>query len=243
MLRRFAFAFLALSISTGSLGCAADTADSDDGDDEAGGESAASSESAIAVRGFAPPSYGQAERESVLEGYAHLDRGGVVPRDLLEDAVLFFHANNARLRNKAYLTVVDFSKHSREKRLFVVDMKSGSVRGHVVAHGSGSDPGHTGYATKFSNVSGSNASSLGYYVTAETYSGKHGRSLRLDGVSSTNSNARARAVVIHGASYVSEGRSKQGRSWGCPAIPSDVKDQVISAIDQGSLLYIGRSKE
>ena len=74
-------------------------------------------------------------------------------------------------------------------------------------------------------------------MTGETYDGKHGNSLRLDGVSPTNSNARARAVVMHGADYVSEGRSKQGRSWGCLALPSPDKDAVIAKLKGGSVIY------
>src|SRR5262249_39315084 len=162
------------------------------------------------------------ERAGILANYDHLDPSRQVPADLLENAVLFLHANKAKIKNQKVLSVVDFSKHSSKKRFFLVDLKSGNVRASVVAHGSGSDPGHTGMASKFSNVSGSNASSLGYYLTAETYDGKNGRSLRIDGVSDTNSNARSRAVVVHRAKYVNEGSAKQGRSWGCPALPNNV---------------------
>ncbi|MBS2011937.1 MAG: murein L,D-transpeptidase catalytic domain family protein [Deltaproteobacteria bacterium] len=227
----------ALVITT--AGCAADPSDEDMEDDA--DQEPASTADALTLRGYVEPSYGAAEKASILSRYANLDPQKVVPRDLLEDAVLFFHANKAKVRNQNYVSVIDFSRHSSKKRLFIVDLRSGSVRASVVAHGSGSDPGNTGTPTKFSNTNGSNASSLGYYITAETYSGKHGRSLRLDGVSSTNSNARARAVVMHGASYVNEGASRQGRSWGCPAIPNGVKDSIISQVMSGSVLFIGRS--
>ncbi len=226
-----------LATMTSALGCIAD----DEMLDDADGEPVVSSESEIVLKGYSEPKYGASERARILADYDHLDRSGVVPGDLLDDAILFFHANKAKIKNLNYLSVVDFSKQSGQKRFFLVDLKSGAVRAHVVAHGSGSDPGHTGMATKFSNVSGSNASSLGYYVTAETYSGKHGRSLRLDGVSKTNSKARARAVVIHGAGYVREGAPKQGRSWGCPALAESVKDGVIDALRHGGVLYIGVS--
>lgn len=226
----------ALAITT--AGCAADPSDEmeDDADQEP-----ASSADALTLRGYVEPSYGASEKASILRGYAHLDPSDVVPKDLLEKAILFFHANKAKVSNKKYVSVIDFSRHSSKKRLFIVDMASGSVRASVVAHGSGSDPNHTGTPTRFSNTNGSNMSSLGYYITAETYSGKHGRSLRLDGVSSTNSAARARAVVMHGASYVNEGSAKQGRSWGCPAIPESVKDSIISQLMNGSVLYISQS--
>lgn len=222
-----------------SAGCAADPSD-DEMEDDADQEPVSSAD-ALTLQGYKEPSYGASEKATILRGYAHLDPGDVVPKDLLEKAVLFFHLNKAKVRNTNYVSVIDFSKHSSKKRLFIVDMRSGAVRSSVVAHGSGSDPGHTGTATRFSNTNGSNMSSLGYYITAETYSGKHGRSLRLDGVSGTNSAARARAVVMHGASYVNEGSAKQGRSWGCPAVPNNVKDSIISQLMTGSVLYIERS--
>jgi hypothetical protein len=120
-------------------------------------------------------------------------------------------------------------------------MKSGSVSQHVVAHGKGSDPNGTGFVERFSNVSGSNASSQGFYLASETYQGKHGLSLRLDGLSSTNNQARARAVVIHAASYVSDGNSKQGRSWGCPALEPGETSGVISRLKGKSLIYAAKS--
>ena len=137
--------------------------------------------------------------------------------------------------------MVDFSKHSGKKRFFLIDMRTGSVQSHVVAHGSGSDADNNGTAEKFSNLSGSNASSLGYYLTAEIYSGKHGRSMRLDGLSDTNYRARDRAVVVHTASYVKEGNSKQGRSWGCLVLDEDVKDAIVDKIKGGSVIYAGLS--
>jgi hypothetical protein len=207
-------------------------------DDDSDGEGA-SDEGALTIDGFSEPS--DEDARAALERYRNLDPAGIVPRDLLGRAVAFRDLNADRLDNDKFVSVIDFSRHSSKKRLFVVDMRTGRVDAHVVAHGSGSDPGHTGYAQRFSNTSGSNASSLGYYVTAETYSGNNGRSLRLDGVSDTNSRARARAVVMHGASYVEEGRSKQGRSWGCPAVSHDVRDEIIDRIRGGSVLYAERA--
>ncbi len=230
-----------LSFATFAITSAGCSSDSGDLDDEADQEPASSADALTVGSWKDPATYSSSERASILRSYANLDPGHAVPRDLLANAVLFYHANKAKVRNGNYVTVIDFAKHSGKKRFFIVDLRSGAVRSHVVAHGSGSDPSFTGYAKTFSNTNGSNMSSLGYYVTGETYSGNHGRSLRLDGVSSTNSNVRARAIVIHGASYVSEGNAKQGRSWGCPALPEDVKDQVITMLANGSVMYAGLS--
>lgn len=117
-------------------------------------------------------------------------------------------------------------------------MKTGIVENFSVAHGKGSDPNHTGYATYFRNESASNASSLGFYLTAETYNGDHGYSLRLDGLSETNNNARERSIVIHGADYVSSG----GRSLGCPAVEMYVRTKIINMIKKGSIIYAYHEK-
>lgn len=182
------------------------------------------------------------DRSAILARYT-VDRQSGVPLDLLDSALLYYDAHRETLSNRRFLAVIDFARHSSQKRFFVVDLATGQVNGHVVAHGSGSDPNDTGYLQEFSNVPGSNASSDGFFVTAEVYdSDKNGRSLRVDGVSRTNFNFRSRLVVIHGSRYVSEGRSKQGRSEGCFALPEDVKDAVISALAGGSLLFAAKSR-
>lgn len=169
--------------------------------------------------------------------YDHLDPQRLVPDAMLEKAVAYFDANKSRIKNQNYITVIDFSKHSGLKRFFVIDMKTGAVSAHKTAHGKNSDPDHDGRATKFSNTNGSNMSSLGFYLTGETYQGGHGYSLMLDGVSATNSNARSRAIVIHPADYVSEGSSKQGRSFGCPALDPRYSAGIINKIKNKSLIY------
>ena len=217
-------------------GCAASDESADD-DENITVEGEEASGSALSSSSDYPVPNLTADQKAEIFSHYDVDPNGVVPKTMLVDAVAFFDANKAKIKNKNYLTVVDFSKHSGKERLFVVNMETGAVQPHVVAHGSGSDPGNTGYATRFSNVNNSNESSLGYYVTGETYNGKHGNSLRLDGVSPTNSNVRSRAIVVHGADYVSEGRAKQGRSWGCFALPEPDKDAVIAKLKGGSVIY------
>lgn len=225
-----------IALSTAACSVASDDGSSDEDLTVEGEEGSAS---ALTGADFEEPNLSPDQRDEVLGKYADLDPSHVVPKSLLNKAILFFDTNKEKIENHRYLSVVDFSRHSGKERFFIVDLSTGKVEPHVVAHGSGSDPSNTGYAKRFSNTSGSNMSSLGYYLTAETYSGKHGLSLRLDGLSSTNSNVRARAVVIHGAAYVSEGRSPQGRSWGCLAVPENAKDAIIARLKGGSLIYAG----
>lgn len=189
---------------------------------------------------FAEPALDEAEQQEVLGRYATVDVGGVAPRALLERALVYYDVNQALLENPRYVALIDFSQHSSKRRFYLVDMQSGEVETHVVAHGSGSDSDNDGVATEFSNVVNSHQSSLGFYLTAETYSGSWGRSLRLDGLSASNSNVRLRAIVMHGASYVVDGKAKQGRSWGCPAVPTSEKDAIIDKVRGGSLMYADR---
>lgn len=174
---------------------------------------------------------------SILARYNHLDPNREVSTSALKKAILYFDKNKAKIKNKEYLSLIDFSKSSSRKRLFIINMSSGKVWALHVAHGKGSDSNHDGYAEKFSNVPNSKASSLGYYLTGSTYQGSNGYSLKMDGLSSTNSKARGRAIVIHGAKYVRQSDVKQGRSWGCPAVAWELRTTVINMLKGGSLIY------
>jgi hypothetical protein len=151
---------------------------------------------------------------------------------------------NSLSQAKSVISVVDFTKSSKDKRLWIIDLKSKKVLYNThVAHGknTGDD-----FATKFSNTPNSLMSSAGFYLTRETYFGKHGLSLRIDGLDvGYNSNAMARAVVIHGANYVSEDFIKQhgrlGRSFGCPALPMELSKEIIHTIKEKTAFYIHTS--
>jgi hypothetical protein len=101
-------------------------------------------------------------------------------------------------------------------RFYLHDVASGRSLALLVAHGRGSDPDHSGWVERFSNIPGSAASSAGAYVTGDAYYGKHGASRPLIGLDPENSNAEARAIVVHAAPYVNPGiireRGKLGRS-------------------------------
>lgn len=153
---------------------------------------------------------------------------------------------NLKLANKLpennnVLTVVDFNKSSREKRMWIIDMAGKALLLNTwVAHGQGSGDD---MANRFSNNNESHQSSLGFYLTSEVYVGKHGRSLKLDGLDAgINSAARARGIVIHAADYVCQNTINQigrlGRSFGCPAVSPEVSDQVINTIKGKNVLFI-----
>lgn len=139
------------------------------------------------------------------------------------------------------ISVIDFSQSSRNKRLYIIDIASKSILMNTfVAHGRNSGKE---FATSFSNSLSSLKSSLGFYVTRDTYFGEHGLSLRIDGLErGINDNAEKRAVVVHGADYVGDGYLNgnpfSGRSWGCPAVPSEQSSQIIDMIKDGTVLFI-----
>lgn len=138
------------------------------------------------------------------------------------------------------LTVIDYSRPSTEPRLFVLDLRRGSVlHEELVAHGKRSGANFT---TRFSNEPGSRRSSLGLFRTLDTYVGRHGRSLRLEGLEpGVNDRAQERAIVMHGASYVGERfaakHGRLGRSWGCPALAPAVAQRVIDRIRGGTPVF------
>lgn len=136
------------------------------------------------------------------------------------------------------LTVIDYSRPSNEKRLWVFDLQQKKMLFHTyVSHGIKSGALMSDY---FSNKNNSKASSIGVYTTEKTYYGRDGLSLRLNGLDKGfNNNAFNRYIVMHGSWYVDEAFIKKygrpGRSWGCPALPSNITSDVINAIKDNSL--------
>lgn len=201
--------------------------------------------SAIDISLFQLPSLSEADRAQIVRKYDAVDPDDLVPRGLLEDALLYLEVNAAHIPKRSDLVVVDLSLFSGEDRFWLVNLSSGIVEGHKVAHGSGSDPDHDGYATSFSNTPGSLMSSLGFALTAEIYDGTHPHSMRLDGLSPDgspngmeNTNMRTRYIVVHEASYVDDNNTdKQGRSEGCFALDPAIEPDLVDRIHDGSLLY------
>jgi hypothetical protein len=165
----------------------------------------------------------------------------VVDPTLLARARAAFDRNRSMLAHTDIVAITDFSKASRDPRFFLLDTNSGRVSQHLVAHGRGSDPDHSGWLERFSNEMGSNASSAGAYLTGDYYDGKYGRSLRVQGLEARNSNAEARALVVHSAWYaephVAAEYGKLGRSEGCFALSYSSLQEVLTRMGPGRFLY------
>ena len=149
--------------------------------------------------------------------------------------------SKGKIANDHIISIVDFTRPSSQKRLFVIDLNNYKILFNTyVAHGQGSG---AEMATRFSNVPESFQSSLGFYKTSSTYIGKNGFSMKLEGLENgINDLAYERAIVMHGAPYVSEDMALSqghiGRSWGCPAVPEKLNKPIIDKIKNGSCLFI-----
>jgi hypothetical protein len=152
----------------------------------------------------------------------------------------FLNARKKGYAGKPILTVIDYSKPSNQRRLWVFDLQRNKTLFNTwVSHGKNSGGIN---ATSFSNNQGSLKSSIGLFVTGEPYVGGNGYSLRLKGLESgINDNALRRHVVIHGAWYANPdmiGRNGQlGRSWGCPAVKTELAKPLINTIKEKSLVF------
>jgi L,D-transpeptidase catalytic domain len=187
---------------------------------------------------------------SVGLGLAHVPRSFAAsiadspPKMLMTRARDALSRQGGDLKHTDRIGLVDFSRASRRPRFFIVDMLSGQSTCHLVAHGRGSDPSHSGWVETFSNTPGSYASSAGAYVTGDLYSGAHGRSMRLAGLDPENDNAMARAIVVHAAWYVTpdmaRAAGKLGRSEGCFAVAKESLETVLTQLGPGRLIYANK---
>jgi hypothetical protein len=170
---------------------------------------------------------------------------GQIDAGLLRRALDALQQHHDSINHRDFIGVADFSLPSRAPRFHLVSLADGTVQSHLVAHGKGSDPSHTGWLERFSNEPHSNATSAGAYRTDSLYVGAHGHSMRLEGLDPTNSNALSRAIVVHGAWYVNKERISDsgmlGRSQGCFAVADSSLPEIIARLGPGRLIYAGRA--
>ncbi len=163
--------------------------------------------------------------------------------ELMRRALAALDRHGNRLKRDR-IAIVDFDAPSAQPRFHFIDLAGGASVSKLVAHGSGSDPAHTGYVHRFSNQGGSNASCEGAFLAADYYVGKHGKSQRLIGLDPTNDNALARAIVVHGAWYADAGlvrtRGMLGRSQGCFAVGEKELAEVFERLGPGRMIYAAK---
>ena len=167
----------------------------------------------------------------------------VVRPELMRRAMASLDRHGSRVKRDR-MAIVDFSAKSAEHRFHFIDLANGRSSSLRVAHGSGSDPRHTGWLQRFSNQEDSNASSEGAFLTSNYYTGKHGHSQRLIGLDPTNDQALQRAIVVHSAWYANASMIRThgmlGRSQGCFAVGESELDEVFRRLGEGRMIYAAK---
>jgi hypothetical protein len=168
----------------------------------------------------------------------------VVRPDLMRRAMAAVDRHSGRGLMRDRMAIVDFNAGSGEPRMHLVNLGDGRSKSFLVAHGKGSDPAHTGWLQRFSNINGSEASCEGAFLTSDYYIGKHGRSQRLIGLDPTNNNALDRAIVVHGAWYanpdLARSRGMLGRSQGCFAVGERELADLFDRLGPGRMIYAAK---
>lgn len=168
----------------------------------------------------------------------------VVRPELMRRALASLGAHADRIADRDRIAIVDFSAPSSQPRFHLVNLGDGRSTSLLVAHGRGSDPSHTGWLQRFSNVDGSEASCEGAFLASDYYVGKHGRSQRLIGLDASNSNALSRAIVVHGAWYSNADMVRThgmlGRSQGCFAVGETELAGVFDRLGTGRMIYAAK---
>jgi hypothetical protein len=163
---------------------------------------------------------------------------------LLRKALDALNRHHRNIAHRDVIGIADFALASQAPRFHLVDLGSGKVSSHLVAHGHGSDPTHTGWLQRFSNAHSSHATSAGAYRTDALYSGEHGPSVRLSGLDQSNSNVLARAIVVHSAWYVSDDIARTsgilGRSDGCFVFSDTSIREILTRLGPARMIYADR---
>lgn len=165
----------------------------------------------------------------------------VVRPELLRRAMAALDSHGGRIARRDRIAIADFAAPSSQPRFHLIDLENGGSTSMLVAHGSGSDPSHSGWLQRFSNDPGSNASCEGAFVADDYYVGKHGRSQRLIGLDPTNCNALERAIVVHAAWYSNPDMLRThgmlGRSQGCFAVGDADLPRLFDRLGPGRMIY------
>ena len=149
-------------------------------------------------------------------------------------------ALKGKLNRDSILTIVDFSKSSKDRRLYVIDLKNEILLFNtLVAHGRNSG---MEYAHNFSNTPSSKKTAWDF-TSLNLLSWREWIFFEASGSGKNiNDKALRRGIVMHGADYVNnkfvETSGMLGRSLGCPAIPMEMNTEVINTIKEGSCLFI-----
>ncbi len=203
---------------------------------------------------------------SLEEKFDHFVSLGV-PSVPLEETFNYYDSNVDLFANKKYVSIIDYSQNSKNKRFYIMDMETGELEREYVAHGSGrnrigfpvADINHNGMLDRCMHSKFSRRIRLvkhrrwgmtrpgfirvdGTYHSSKFAYGEYKKTkahnaILLNGLEASSSDVRRNAVVIHEASYVYDKAVRQGRTLGCPAVAKGVIKRFINKLKGGSLLY------
>jgi hypothetical protein len=149
--------------------------------------------------------------------------------------------NSPKFKNRRFVTIIDYSRPSHEKRMTVIDMKTGHFMKELTAQGRGTD--HRDI-NSFSSRDGSGQTPLGVHVTSNPYfsSAMNRCAVRLSQMQMRGpSTSESRGVVWHGADYVDEGTARRtgyaGSTLGCPANSNKFFNSWAGHLAGGSIMY------
>lgn len=185
----------------------------------------------------------EARAATAING-APIDPQNLINDEIEAEALASYarHAQQQPFRGDE-IVIVDYAKPSSAKRLYILNIRTGAVEAHYVAHGRGSDPAHTNMAVRFSDAETSGMSSVGAFRGLERYkSPSHGPALKLTGLDQTNESAYRRLIVFHTAAYFDPDKGRYGRSCGCFVVTKEDMGRVYDVIADGGFLYAGPAR-
>jgi hypothetical protein len=157
-----------------------------------------------------------------------------VPKIPLEKTLDYYEKNKSKFPNKNFISIADYSQNSKEKRFYILDMRTGKVTKEKVSHGSGhtppgqsrpGDPTNDGMLDRcdHKNIKEGapgkyrNMTRPGFFKTGELYksgqkwptvikkaNGVSYNGMRMDGLEERNKGARDDGVVMHEGYYNSD---------------------------------------
>jgi hypothetical protein len=144
-----------------------------------------------------------------------------------------------------YIAIADYTKKATQKRLYIINLHTGKVYRHLLAHGINSGS-RNGRVLRSSNVKDSHMTPYGFFKIGSregrTYRKRY-KYLSVKGLQRSNrkvgwsTRRGGRDVLLHTASYV----NWRGRSYGCFAIRPQDKWKVFPKLKRALFYsYTGR---
>ena len=177
-------------------------------------------------------------RQSNSEGMS-LPKRPDIQQGIVAEARQYCSQNNL---NTDVFLLVDLSRHSGLKRMFLIDFKSGAKDSFMVSHGCGNSQwtkDHSKENPSISNIEESHCSSVGKYRIGSRGTSIFGNKIKylLHGLDSSNSLALKRAIVFHSWEYVTDEEiypRGTAEGWGCPAISIHAFERIDSELQRST---------